>query len=1073
MQIRRSDFTSPEHLGSRRLPPRANFYHFPDAESAKKIFKEFSPFTMDLDGTWQFRYTTSPETLSFDAPDSEWCDVTVPDCWTMRGFDRPQYTNVVMPFPELAPEVPAENPTGVYRRSFELSEEWASRRSVLHFEGAESYFVVFVNGVKAGDSKDSRGAAEFDITSLCHAGTNELTVVVVKWSDGTFIEDQDHWYLPGLSRSVYLYSTDPSCIGDVFARTTLEEDCKTGVLDLEVFCRFPGKVPEAFTVNASLFAPDGSFVWQEDMTRSNAFGMFGNSIEPSRIRRLTQAKFPDVKRWSAETPELYTLCVELKNSDGTVVDATAVRIGFRRYEVKNRDFLVNGKRVQINGVNRHEHHPESGKAVPYETLKLDIITMKRFNVNAVRTSHYPAAPELYDLCDEYGLYVIDEANLEHHAFYDDFCHNPQWTAVFADRAARMFERDKNHACIYAWSLGNESGSGPNHGAMAGFLRFRDPSRLIHYEGCLLRGQNGGWWESCPPRLLTDFVSSMYSGIEVLERWSQLNHDDRPFILCEYSHAMGNSNGSLADYFDAFERLPGVQGGFIWEWLDHGITKTFPDGKKYWCYGGDFGDKPNDANFCTDGIVWPDRTPHPALYEFKYLARPVKVRKMDEQGNIEVINCRHFTTLDDLQLNWSLYVDGEEIRSGVETMPVILPKGTGFAGADDRSGFNAPESAGCRWRTKLPLEMPAVTYGQKCTVKVSFSQKYDTLWAEKGFEVAWDSFEIKPALYKYAPMSTAVECSCSSMPGSAQLAAGELQASFNDGGLFSLKYKGTELLQQGFTFNLWRAATDNDGIILKTNLENRPYRKSNEEKPTRKAGMLWRWIEKGLDEVEVVTDQFRVKNDSVELHSIVRAPGIAQEELEFFQCFKALPNGSIEALFEYQVPAEFERLPRLGVTLELPRKMNSVEYYGLGPYENYCDRKECCWNGKFRTTAEEMYVPYIMPQENGNRSGVEYAAFRQGGEGAGLLIAAPGTMEFSALRYSIDQLWRKLHSGELIEEDGVFVNCDCRQRGLGTATCGPDVRPEYEINPGRYRFTLRLVALEEGVSAAQLARKIML
>ena len=1073
MNIRLSDFTSPEHLGSRRLPARATFFHFADAQQALKVSKEFSPFYMTLDGLWKFRYTTDPESLTFEAPEEAWCEAQVPDSWAMRGFDHPHYTNVVMPFQACPPAVPAENPTGVYQRTFEIPASWQERRTVIHFEGAESYFVLFLNGVRVGDSKDSRGACEFDITSYLKAGENTITVVVIKWSDATYIEDQDHWYLPGLSRSVYLYSTNYNFVGDVFAKTTLDADLKTGLLDLEIFCGFPGVIPEEFSVNASLFAPDGSCVWQEEVIQSGPMGMFSNSHDPSRVRRLIQSKLPEVKKWSAETPNLYTLCVELKDGAGNLSDAVALRVGFRRFEVRKRDFLVNGKRVQINGVNRHEHHPDFGKAVPYETLRQDIITMKRFNVNAVRTSHYPAAPELYDLCDEFGLYVIDEANLEHHAYYDDFCRDPRWTAIFSDRAVRMFERDKNHACIYAWSLGNESGAGPNHGAMAGFLRFRDSSRLIHYEGCLRRGQDRDWWENIPSRLLTDFVSPMYAAIEVLERWSQLNHDDRPFILCEYSHAMGNSNGSLADYFDAFEKLPGVQGGFIWEWLDHGITKTFPDGKKYWCYGGDFGDAPNDANFCTDGIVWPDRKPHPALYEFKYLARPVKVRKMDEQGNIEVQNCRCFKTLDDLQLNWTLCVDGVEVRSGVESMPVILPSQRGLTDtAADRQEFNVPEGINSRWRTKLPLEVPAVFPGQKCTVKVSFTQKEDTLWAEKGFEVAWDSFEIKPALFKSAPQEAPAPCACSSLPGSAELATGDLVASFNDGGLFSLKHKGVELLQQGFSFNLWRAATDNDGIILKTDLNYRPYRGSTGTNRSRKAGQLWKWIEKGFDEVEVVTDQFRVKNDCVELHCIVRAPGVVQEELEFFQSFRALPNGSIEALFEYQVPAEFERLPRLGVTLELPRSMNHVEYLGLGPHENYCDRKACTVYGKYRTTAEDMFVPYIMPQENGSRCGVEYASFRQGSEGAGLLIAAPGTMEFSALRYSVDQLWRKLHNGELEEENGVFVNCDCRLRGLGTATCGPDVRAEYEINPGRYRFALRLAALEENSDAATLARKIM-
>ena len=1074
MHIRRSDFTSPEHLGSRRLPARATFFHFHNAEQAKKVFKQFSPFYMELDGTWLFRYTTDPESLAFDAPNEDWSECQVPDSWAMRGFDHPHYTNVVMPFKVMPPEVPECNPTGVYQRYFELPDQWKKRRTVIHFEGAESYFVLFVNGKKVGDSKDSRGAAEFDITSFLTAGKNELTVVVIKWSDATFIEDQDHWYLPGLSRSVYLYSTDPEYIGDIFARTTLENDMQTGLLDLEVCCGFTNGIPEEFTLNASLFAPDGTLAWQADTGHGNAFGIFGNSQDPARVMRQVQVRLQNVRRWNAETPHLYTLCVELIDCQGNIKDAASIRIGFRRYEVRNREFLVNGKRVIISGVNRHEHHPESGKAIPYETLRQDIITMKRFNINAVRTSHYPAAPELYDLCDEFGLYVIDEANLEHHAFYNDFCRNPQWSAVFTDRAVRMFERDKNHACIYAWSLGNESGAGANHAAMAGYLRFRDPSRLIHYEGCLRRGEDKSWWEKVPPHLLTDFISPMYPELEVLERWSQLNHDDRPFIMCEYSHAMGNSNGSLADYFDAFERLPGVQGGFIWEWLDHGITKTGDNGKKYWCYGGDFGDSPNDANFCIDGIVWPDRKPHPALWEFKYLARPVKVRKMDDQGNIEVENCRCFSTLDDLDLNWSLCVDGKEVCTGIEAVPLILPQQRGLsASAADRSEFDAPDGVTHRWRTKLPLDIPAIMPGERCTVKISFTLKESTPWAEKGFEVAWDSFEIKPAVYKTAPLIEAVPCACTDLSGSAQLTSGDLTAAVDGNGLCSLKYKGFELLQKGIAFNLWRAATDNDGIRLKTDLGFRPYRGSTGVNQSRKAGMLWKWLEAGLDEVQISAGSFKVENDTVTLHSTVRAPGIANAQIEFIQRFKALSNGAIEAVFEYQVPAEFEKLPRLGVTLQLAKVMSQLEYFGLGPYENYCDRRAGSTPGRYSTTAEDMFVPYIMPQENGNRSGVEYAAFRPSdNNGTGLLIAAPGTMEFSALRYSIDQLWKSFHSGELEEEDGVFVNCDCRLRGLGTATCGPDVRPEYEINPGYYRFSLRLAALESADDAATVARKIM-
>ena len=1095
MQIRRNDFTSPEHLGSRRLPAAATFHHFRSAEEAKRVSFQFSPYVFDLNGTWQFRYTADPESAAFDGPGAEWSDVQVPDSWVMRGFDRPQYTNVQMPFPEPPPEVPRENPTGIYRRTFVLPENWAGRRVFIHFEGAESYFVLFVNGREIGNSKDSRGATEFELTDVLKEGENRLTVAVVKWSDGTFLEDQDHWYLPGLSRSVRLYSTGASRIEDVFGRTTLDGDLTTGILDLEVFCDFGKKAPARFTVGAALFAPDGSEVWRGTADQCNEFGMFGNSSDPARIRRLTHAELPGVRRWSAETPDLYTLVVELKDEQGTLLDVTGLRLGFRRYEIRDREFLVNGQAVRITGVNRHEHHPDFGKAVPYETLKLDIITMKRFNVNAVRTSHYPAPPELYDLCDEYGLYVIDEADLEHHAFYDDFCRNPKWAGAFVDRAARMFERDKNHACIYAWSLGNESGAGPNHAAMAGYLRFRDPSRLIHYEGALLRGQNAKWYEKAPHPMLTDFISPMYPGIEVLERWAQIRNDPRPLIMCEFSHAMGNSNGSLADYFDAFDRLPGVQGGFIWEWLDHGITKTFPDGRKYWCFGGDFGDEPNDRNFCTDGIVWPDRTPHPALFEYKYLARPVKVRKMDEQGNIEIINRRFFTTLDDLRMTWTLSVDGEVVRSAEETLPPILPLGTAL---DAKSaGPGGKELAGAvrgRYRVKLPLELPQVFTNQKCIVRVSFTLKEATPWAPAGFEVAWDAFEIKPQLVVSLPPPPAVTAQYTAEPGSYRLDSGELDALITDAGLVSLKSRGRELFRQGLSFNLWRAATDNDGIILKSDVAGRGFRKRTREGVvwTRRGGMLPEWLEKGFDEVEVTTDQFRAARSEntwtlgvvdpdgqyrvphwsrVELHCIVRAPGVKQEELEFFQRFRLLKNGALEAFFEYQVPAEFRNLPRLGLTLELSGTMRNVEYFGLGPFENYCDRRAGVWPDLFRTTVDEMYVPYIMPQENGNRTNVEFAAFREGPDGPGLLITAPGTMEFSALPYSVDQLWRKLHAGELEKEEGVFVNLDCRQRGLGTATCGPDVRPEYEIQPGRYRFVLLFTALKAGEKAAETARKL--
>ena len=633
----------------------------------------------------------------------------------MHGYDHPHYTNVQMPFPELPPEVPAVNPTGIYRRNFTIPETWRERRVILHFDGAESVFFAFVNGEFAGSSKDSRGATEFDVTELAHPGENTLTVVVVKWSDGTFLEDQDHWYLPGLSRSVFCRAVPLCHIADVFAKTSLRDDYATGVLDVEILAGAPSIDALAHArTRLTLFAPDGSRAPIQP-PESGEFDAPPDNCDPARRRVTVHCELPEVLRWSAEDPELYTLAVELVSPEGKVLDATAARIGFRRYEIRRREFLVNGRPVRITGVNRHDHHDTRGKAVPYETMKLDVVTMKRFNINAVRTCHYPNAPEFYDLCDEYGLYVVDEADLEHHAFYNDLCRNPQWSAGFLDRAARLVERDKNHACVYAWSLGNESGLGPNHGAMAGYLRMRDNSRLLHYEGAMYPW--GIWIGSIPEKAVTDFVCPMYPAIEKIIRWSLNNRDDRPLIMCEFNHAMGNSNGSLKDYFDAFDRYPGLQGGFVWEWVDHGIRRRDEKGREYWAYGGDFGDEPNDSNFCTDGIVWPDRTPHPGLWEYKKLAQPATFRLTDAAGGrLELFNRKYFTDLSEYRLLWELRIDGRLSAKGEEPIPPTPPRGTS--------------------ELTLPVNRPATRPGEKLILRVALVLAEDCRWAAAGHEVAF-------------------------------------------------------------------------------------------------------------------------------------------------------------------------------------------------------------------------------------------------------------------------------------------------------------------------------------------------
>ncbi|MBO5899429.1 MAG: DUF4981 domain-containing protein, partial [Lentisphaeria bacterium] len=549
----------------------------------------------------------------------------------------------------------------------------------------------------------------------------------------------------------------------------------------------------------------------------------------------------------------------------------------------------------ICGVNRHDHHETKGKAVPYETMKRDVELMKQFNINAVRTSHYPNAPEFYDLCDEYGLYVIDEANIEHHARYNDICCNPAFAPAFTDRAVRMFERDKNHASIYAWSLGNESGTNANQAAMAGYLRFRDTSRLIHYEGALrtFGTKYIDWAKDQPTLALTDIIPPMYPTLERLEEWGRNIYDERPLIMCEYSHAMGNSNGSLADYFRIFDTVPGVQGGFIWEWLDHGIAQTDANGKKYWAYGGDFGDTPNDINFCTDGLIWPDRTPHPGLYEYKYLAQPVKTTLCGKNSHsIEIFNRRYFNDLSDLELRWVCECDGKTLSSGVIS--------------------NIECAAQQRIIVTLPVDTGITPAGSKVFLKVSYHQKNDTLWEIAGFTVAWESFELAPVKNCAAGERKEISSSVKSTPDQAVFTAGNLSAAISADGLKQLRFNDTELIKRGPRVSIWRAAIDNDGLKLR---------------PEQDWKSLYEWLQRGYDRMRVTPDRFGMRNDTAECHAVGIARGIPDDDFEFSQEFSMRKDGILEYNATFVVPEKFVDLPRLGVTLELPKELFNIDYFG--------------------------------------------------------------------------------------------------------------------------------------------------
>jgi beta-galactosidase len=918
----RPGWQSPELTGLGRLPPHATLTREPR-------------WVLPLDGEWEFRLAPRPEEIALDG---DWHAVEVPGLWTMQGFGRPHYTNIAMPFPDPPPRVPEANPVGVYRRRFSLPSEWGGRRVVLHFGGCEGVLHVLVNGHAVGIAKDSRTPAEFDVTELVRPGENELVAAVVQWSDASFVEDQDHWWHAGLSRSVLLYSTPRSYVSDLFVRASAD-----GRLVVEPRVEGSGDVAVRLVDRRGRLVFDGA----------------GEGVRRPRL-------------WSAEEPALYTLTVTL---DGA--EPLSCGVGFRTVEVRDGLLRVNGRPVRIHGVNRHDHDDVRGRAVTRALMEADVRLMKRFNVNAVRTSHYPNDPYWLDLCDRFGLYVIDEANIEAHAYYDDLCRDPRYLGAFVDRVRNMVERDKNHPSVILWSLGNESGYGPNHDAAAGWVRAADPSRPLHYEGAIARDWSGG-------RAATDVICPMYASVEAIEDWARAGGDGRPLILCEFSHAMGNSNGGLADYFAAFERHSQLQGGFIWEWIDHGIRR----GDGSWAYGGDFGDEPNDANFCADGLVWPDRTPHPAMHELAYLARPVAVEAVGG-GRFRIVNRQDFAGLGRFRGTW-------EAGGRVVPLPPL--------------------------RDGLEVEVDAP--GEHVTFR--FALRQATEWAPAGHEVAHEQLPLREG--ERTPPLRRARAAPREVDGALVLEAAGVRAVIAGGTLASLG----ELELDGPRLQLWRAPVDNDGLPLLPHKRRRP---------------LQDWLELGLDRLAHRVEAVR-PGDRAEVEVETRATGRGHwDDVSHRVRYRMLAGG--ELLVEHDVRTELRDLPRVGAVLTLPAGLEQLEWYGLGPWENYPDRCASALVGRFRSTVADQYVPYINPQEHGHRGDVRWLSLRDGARG--LEVRGRPRIGFGASRFTAADLTAARHTSDLAPRDEVILALDHAQRGLGTASCGPDTHPRHRLTRPAYRF----------------------
>lgn len=1005
-----------------RLPPRATSCPFPARDAALGAERTDSPWFLPLDGDWAFRLAARPEDVTSDDVAGKdmagWPRIEVPGNWAMQGHGAPHYTNVQMPFPHDPPFVPRENPTGLHAREFTVPAAWRGRRVIVHFGGAESVLFVFVNGTFVGMGKDSRLPSEFDLTPFVRFGRrNTLVAVVVKWSDASFIEDQDQWWLGGLHREVFLYSTAGVRIADVFATAGLSPDGRTGTLRLEVAAGFPGDAEPGWSVAAELLDPKGRSVWTKPLA---APVPVGRRPDHDRLKACFDVRVPRVLAWTSETPHLYRLVVCLRNPSGRAVEWTSVRTGFRTLEVRDRQLLVNGRRVLIKGVNRHDHDDVRGKALDRETMRQEAVLMKQHNINAVRCSHYPNDPHWLDLCDELGLYVIDEADAESHDLYYQLAGDGRYAAALLERARRMVERDKNHPSIILWSLGNESGCGPNHEAMAGWVRGRDPSRPLHYEpGIWLQ-----WAPDPPPDRIyaggdrvTDIVCPMYPTIDRIIEWAtNKNHPDRrrPMILCEYSHAMGNSNGSLADYWDAFEKYPGLQGGFIWEWIDHGIRRMARDGAFYWAYGGDFGDVPNDANFCCDGLVWPDRTPHPAMQEFKFLARPVKAVAF-RAGRVVLRSMRDFTDTGDIRAEWEVTLDGRIVASGV------LP------------AFRIPPGG----EVALPLRWkPPIGARGEFHLNLRYLARRETPWCDAGFLLGWDQLELGgrrtvPA----APRGTAA---LRRERDAIVIEAGPVRAVFEPrrGELRELRTSGDLVTSADPRPQVWRAPTDNDGIKLWTGQEQKA---------------LGRWRAAGLETAKLVRRPPVVRRSrdgrvTVVRPSVLRCKGgaIAHRETWTFGA------GALRVDHEFRVPAALADLPRLGVVWDLAPGFENLAWFGRGPWENYPDRKRSAPLGLHRSTVSDEYVPYVMPQEHGHHTDTRWVELAAA-DGTSLRVSAAGApFGFSASHFTAADLTAAFHTCDLRPRPETFLSLDLAHRGLGTASCGPDTRPEYRIPAGLHR-----------------------
>lgn len=992
--------------GINRMPARAHFLTFPSKEKALLNNNRYTHAFKNLNGVWKFMFLDAPEyspegffNSDFDVTKMD--DITVPGNWQLQGYGKMHYSDLWYNFPINPPYVPTENPTGIYKRTFFVEESYRDKKIIIRFCGVDSAYHLWINGKEVGYSKVARNESEFDITDLIRVGEeNDVTVRVYQWSDGTYLEDQDMWWESGIFRDVELIGVPKDGINDYKVIADLDDEYKNGIFKVEAFLRTTKEVNVTF-----------------ELVDAGENTVFTKTVVAKEGKACIDEVIADVNHWTAETPYLYKLFMTVEDN-GQIVEVIPQNVGFRNIRLNGETFLVNGVAIKFKGVNRHDYSPQNGRVVSREEIEKDIILMKQFNINAIRTSHYPNSYYLYDLCDEYGMYLIAETDLECHGFeltgdYKWITDDPSWELAYVSRMTRMIERDKNHPAIIFWSLGNESAFGCNFRKMTDVAHEMDPTRLVHYEGDFDV-------ESA------DVYSTMYTWIENPKKpylmKDIIEKSKKPHIHCEYCHAMGNGPGNLKDYQDLVYAHDKLQGGFVWEWFDHGIESFTESGEKYYRYGGDFGDDPSNKDFCIDGLIMPDRTPSPGLYEYKKVIEPITTTAVDiQKGIINLLSRYDFANLDRFNLVYKVMEDDVILQTGFMAVPSIEAR----ANKD----------------ITLPYDLSVIKVkpGVHYYVNISYQLREDTSYASSGHELATAQFELP--LYKEGIMVRPESIlNVEKEHTTLHVKGANFSLDFNlvNGNLMNIVRDGMQVLSKGPRLTLWRAPISNDMEIIDK---------------LKKVYFLH------LEHEVVMNIDYHMEGNilKVEVDTINSTTNSAWH-FKTKYVYTVCPSGDIlidvEGTPSGRVDLAPDMLPRIGVSMHLDKSMEHVRYFGMGPGENYADSKEAAQMGLYANTVDGLFTNYVIPQENGNHMGCKWVSMTND-RGMGLLASTEGDFNFSASWYEDKDLDDAKHTCDLVKRDYIVFNVDYKQNALGTNSCGQWQLDKYRAKFEDFKLSFRL------------------